>query len=300
MKRLPVLVVAHRRPELAALMVDALLACSSTVELEILVVVDGARDPSQEADVLHVADTFARGLRRTHHRIIRRTENLGVARSVPVACDGFFSSNEYGVVLEDDCIPSPEFIEYCAALSGIRSEFPAVGLICGTALLGDRVTSPSLCRLRTSRFSLSWGWASWRSTWMKYHLNTKGWARSPRVWGVLLEGGALRTLDWARLFSSLSSDSPWSWDYQLNLALWRNGLVAVHPSADLVENQGFGPGASNTIEEPSFRPRLADRAVRSCLVEAARNRVLDGSVDRGLDRHLERQIWSPPLSKRKV
>ncbi|MFM8839394.1 MAG: glycosyltransferase family A protein, partial [Bacteroidota bacterium] len=43
-----------------------------------------------------------------------RDTNLGCKKAVSSALDWFFEQEEQGIVLEDDCLPHPDFWRYCS------------------------------------------------------------------------------------------------------------------------------------------------------------------------------------------
>ncbi len=49
-------------------------------------------------------------------RTLFRDANLGCKRAVSGALDWFFGEEEAGMVLEDDCLPHPDFFRFCDAL----------------------------------------------------------------------------------------------------------------------------------------------------------------------------------------
>lgn len=94
-------------------------------------------------------------------RVMVRNQNVGCASAVLSSCDWFFSNEEWGVVLEDDCIPSPDFFKFVQdSLLHIESDND-IWMVCGT-----QFAPPELCDVwQKSTYALTWGWATTRDRW---------------------------------------------------------------------------------------------------------------------------------------
>lgn len=182
-----------------------------------------------------------------------REHNLGCGRGPAEAYEWFFSREEEGIVLEDDCVPDPGFFPFCQELLEKYRHDPRVMHITGTNFLGSRHRTPY-----SYYFSVhphEWGWASWRRAWQLYDFHLE---RFPEV----ARTGAFRSrysgpLEYAyrmRKFRDTYGrpDVSW-WDYQWNFALHLHGGLAVVPAVNLVRNIGFGPGATHTVSARDAR-----------------------------------------------
>ena len=92
-------------------------------------------------------------------KILFQTENLGCDPSGYTAHSWFFNQVEYGIVLEDDCVPSQGFFDLCAyALPKYKDDL-RISMISGMNLLEvfGRVKDPYFF---TAHGGI-WGWASW-------------------------------------------------------------------------------------------------------------------------------------------
>jgi hypothetical protein len=176
--------------------------------------------------------------------LFARDENLGCARGMKEALDWFFSHEEQGIVLEDDCLPHEQFFEFCAFLLEQYRDDPDIWMITGNNLLTE------YGRRYGDYFFADggvWGWASWRDRWVRSSLN-------PALDRTAVKN-ARRALGWRewrrvepRLKAAVSGDLD-TWDYQWLFARVTNGGLAVVPSGNLVSNIGFGPDATHTRNE---------------------------------------------------
>jgi len=252
----PVLLVTFRRPETTAAVVDALRAMRPR---RLFLAGDGPR-----GDVVGEADAVAATRRILATRIdwdcsIERRfsdVHLGCRQGVTDAVTWFLDAVPEGLILEDDCVPHPDLLPFCADLLDRYRDDPRVMAISGENSVGLRFSGA--VSYGFMRHAPVWGWATWRRAWVHHDDALDGWPalrsdpvrlaalwpdRAEREWHVdLLDG----------LRAGRGPDS-WAHRWAFSVAAC-DGLVAV-PRHNLVRNVGFGPGATHTR---SRRARRAD------------------------------------------
>ena len=181
-------------------------------------------------------------------------KNLGCRRRVSSGLDWVFSQVEEAIILEDDCLPDPSFFPYCEALLARYRDDPRVMVISGANLFQRfHATKNSYY---ASRYSLVWGWASWRKKWQQhYDIDIARWPEL-RAQDWLKE--FLRPLEatyWGRIFDQVR-DGFDTWDYSLILACWLNDGLALHPRQNLVSNIGWNAGSTHTKDPESVLANL--------------------------------------------
>jgi hypothetical protein len=93
-----------------------------------------------------------------------RDENLGCAKAVAGAISWFFSNEEYGIIIEDDCLIHPDFYRLCEELLPHYKNEERIMLITAQNHTPDLAHANQL--VFTNRAWI-WGWASWRRAWDK-------------------------------------------------------------------------------------------------------------------------------------
>ena len=178
-------------------------------------------------------------------------KNLGCRESVVRGLDWVFSQEEEVIILEDDCVPTLEFFEFCQEmLTRYRNE-PSVGTICGSNL-EDVSSLETNFSYWFSRYPKVWGWATWKRAWVQYEVDLSKFSRSDRSVLVSenLSTHAARRY-WESNFDSVASGKLDTWDYQLAFMHFKNNLVSVIPAVNLISNIGFGPDATHTVSQPA-------------------------------------------------
>ena len=101
-----------------------------------------------------------------------RDKNLGCGLAVSSAIDWFFSHEEDGIILEDDCLPSDSFFNYCEQMLDLHRDDENIFLISGYNKLQRYKNNE--CDCFYSWFGGIWGWATWKRAWNHYDFHMSG------------------------------------------------------------------------------------------------------------------------------
>jgi hypothetical protein len=176
-----------------------------------------------------------------------RDQNLGCKRGVSSAIDWFFSQEERGIVLEDDCLPGASFFGFCEELLERFKDDPRVFAVQGNFFGSTR--TPDASYLFSKMFYM-WGWASWADRWRQVRIEDLDLAG---VRKALADDSWLGTRFWLRdywldVLARQSAGRIDSWGYPVMFHCFANRLFNVTPAANLVLNIGVGPAASRTVK----------------------------------------------------
>jgi len=127
-------------------------------------------------------------------KFFRTEENRGLARSIVEGINLVLQENDTVVVLEDDCVPSPNFISFMLQCFEKYEDNKQVYSISGYSWPID-VTRDEYDVYFTGRIS-SWGWGTWKDRWQQYEIdndilnrikNNKDKSLRLAIWGNDLE-----------------------------------------------------------------------------------------------------------------
>lgn len=217
-------------------------------------------------------------------RTLYRQENLGCRAAVSQAITWFFDQVEQGIILEDDCVPEPDFWTFCATLLDRYAQDPRVMCVSGNNFL------PSWMPVRGayyfSRYPYIWGWASWARAWEAYGATPDHLSRAEVIKSLnnVSMYNPLSRWWWRRTFKKYIHPSASAWGYQWTFAIWtRRGLSAT-PHRNLVTNIGVGVEGTHTVDAmhvPAGRP-LDPRRPLSEQPAVQRYRLADAVYDLGI------------------
>ena len=174
---------------------------------------------------------------------------LGVSRAIT----WFFDQVEEGIILEDDCVPHPDFFTYCTTLLKRYRDDTRVWCISGNNFQKGQWRGDGSYYF--SRNNHCWGWASWRR-WS--HYDTTSVIRCSRFRSMVsIFEEPLERKYWARIWQRLMKvDRIAGLPLDVHLSCeWYHGFA----NRNLISNVGFGPDGTHTIQEkmPTLIHRMA-------------------------------------------
>lgn len=211
--------------------------------------------------------------------------NLGAGRAVPAAISWFFSHEEEGIILEDDCQPRPDFFQFSAEMLSTYRDEPTVMMISGNN--HNFQTQRPADSYQFSRHGHIWGWATWRRAWDLYDHSMAAWPSLRRSTWLKDVCGGHRDAEryWRWIFDETRKDKFDAWDYRWTFAMWKEGGVSIVPPRNLVENTGFDDRSTHTVTAPDWYKRIPRGALQFPLRHPASVEA-DDNADRWTDIHI--------------
>jgi hypothetical protein len=171
-------------------------------------------------------------------------ENLGCRRRVSSGLDWIFTQVESCIILEDDCMPHPDFFSFCETLLEQYRDDERVMAIGGDNFSPGRRWGEGSYYF--SRYSHIWGWATWRRAWRHYDVSMAGYRGVTEATLAASGMDAAERRHWAALFEATQAGAIDTWDYQWQYAIMQRHGLTIVPNVNLVSNIGFGPEATHT------------------------------------------------------
>ena len=247
----PLLLIAWRRPHTLRQVIDAIRPVAPT---RLYVACDGP-NPDRPGEAEKVAAT----------RAVIETEidwpcqierlyadvNQGCRLGVSRAISWFFEQVEEGIILEEDCVPHPDFFPYCTTLLERYRHDTRVWSINGSQFLSPRQCSRFSKRSASdywaSAHADSWGWATWRRCWALVDGTYGRWVpfRDSSAFASTCSGRDEQAY-WGDIIQGLITlGKPSSWFYGWLLAGWQQGALSLWPYRNLVSHIGSDPAATH-------------------------------------------------------
>ncbi|MCT0198162.1 glycosyltransferase family 2 protein [Synechococcus sp. CS-1325] len=249
----PLLLIAWRRPQTLRQVIDAI---RPVAPMRLFVACDGP-NPERPGEAEKVAATrqvieqeidWPCQIERLYSE-----GNQGCRLGVSRAISWFFEQVEEGIILEDDCVPHPDFFPYCATLLERYRHDSRVWCISGDNFQNGQWRGDGSYYF--SRYNHCWGWASWHRCWQHYDAELQQWP-ALRNSGLLesIYEDPLERQYWIDVWQRLvDADQPDTWDYQWTFACLANSGLTALPNRNLVSNVGFGADGTHTtgVREPT-------------------------------------------------
>ena len=237
----PILLFAYNRLNHTQRCIESLLQNSLSLKSELFIYADAARTDDQREAVEEVRQYLhtISGFRKV--TLIERTENWGLARNI---IDGVTTQvNQFGkvIVLEDDLVVAPHFLEFMNEALETYKDEPRVGHIQAC----DFTKDPTLPDTFLIRWTSSWGWATWDRAWKHFNPNGKELLQE-------LEGRKLTyTFDFngkygfTRMLRRQIAGKNNSWAIRWNASLFLKDILSLNVGRSLVQNEGFDGSGTN-------------------------------------------------------
>jgi len=231
----PIALFVYNRPEHTVRMLDSLRADPLAASSELVVFSDGPRNPEHAPAVAKVRALVRSVTGFASLRVVERTENLGLARSIAAGVGELCELHGRAVVLEDDLLVAPGFLHFMnASLRRYASE-QQVMQVSGYQFPGrfgggrQGVFLPIIS---------CWGWATWQRAWCCYDPEASGA-------NLLDDDPAMRqrfdldgAYDYYGMLQEQLAGRLDSWGVRWLLSVFlRDGLV-LYPPSTLVQNIG--------------------------------------------------------------
>jgi hypothetical protein len=251
----PVLFFGFNRPCHTQKTLQALSENLYAIETDLIVHLDGPRNSEDEIECREVERTVLKFKSKFKSLVvIKKTGNLGLAKSIIEGVSQAFLSHESVIVLEDDLVTSPYFLKFMnIGLTNYR-ENQEVGSIHGYLYPG--------IQLNENPFFLKgadcWGWATWSSRWKFFEPDGMALLSS-------LESKKLDfefDLDGAYPFTQMLRDQidgkNDSWAIRWHASLFLNSLITLYPGIPLVANIGFDGSGTHTGQSTIYEVILSN------------------------------------------
>ena len=238
----PILIIAFNRPDFCAQVIQAIRPAQPN---ELFLAVDGPR-AGHSGEVIRCEQT--RKLTAAidwpcEIRTFFRDVNRGCKYAPPEAITWFFSHVPSGIILEDDCIPSADFLRFASDLLVRYADNERIGMITGNNHYGFQTDKN--CSYHFTSFVSIWGWASWRRAWELYDVDMKPYISDlASIRARIGHSERFRAYWWRYVEAVLNGQN--TWDVQWGVALLANNKLTIRPKCNLVANIGFTPDSTHT------------------------------------------------------
>ncbi len=254
MNQSPICLFAYNRPAEFEQTVEALKQNYLASESELFVFLDGPKDEFNVVNTRAVEE-IANSICGFKSVVVYKSEtNKGLANSIIEGITKIFELHETVIVLEDDLITSPNFLDFLNqglvhfkdnekifSISGWSLDLPAL----------KHSNHDYYCHYRLS----SWGWGIWKDRWKKIQ-----WEKS--YFETFKKDSSLR-----RNFGKISADMPQmlldylnstnnSWAIRACYRQFELGMYTIAPTRTKVNNIGFGSKATHTKNKNRFDQKL--------------------------------------------
>lgn len=233
----PIAIFAYNRPIHLKRALDALRNNPEANASELFVFSDAAKNPSDTEVVNQVRQCVRHitGFAAVH--VIERQKNYGLAKSIITGVEELCERFGRVIVLEDDLVVAPGFLEFMNRALDRYAENERVVQVSGFIFeVPELRGNPSALFLP---FTASWGWATWKRAWDKFDPTAQGWETlridADMRYGFNLSG----SYDYATMLEKQMKGLRDSWAVRWYWTVFKARGLGLFPPVSLVSNSGF-------------------------------------------------------------
>lgn len=246
----PILLITFNRPDHVRQVLTEIRKQQPT---QLFVCQDGAREGNQlDAErvqkVRNVVNELVDWSCELH--TLYQEKNLGCGPGPAAGITWFFEHVDKGIILEDDCLPHPDFFAYCEELLNRYKNDQRISIIGGCNY--NFPLNSDISYSFMGGHHQTWGWATWKRNWEQFDYYLAQW--DSKIFNDTIKHyykDKKQQTYWDRIYSMVKKDRMGEscWDYQFYFSCWKKRQLAICPSVNLVRNVGFGDDATHTNSE---------------------------------------------------
>lgn len=241
----PIILFTYKRLDTLQLTVDALKKNYLAKDSDLIIFSDAAKTSKDQVAVNNVR-TYLKSINGFKSITIKEAKNnKGLANSIIDGVSLVLQQHESVIVLEDDLVSSPNFLNYMNEALSFYKNNTKIFSIAGFSI---PIKSNKNIDIYFTQRSSSWSWATWRNRWEQID------------WEVSDYDTFKNSSQQKKAFNKMGSDMASMLHKQMNgkLDSWairwcyhqfKYNLFSVHPIVSKIDNVGFTPDASNTTEK---------------------------------------------------
>lgn len=175
-------------------------------------------------------------------------ENIGCGLGPSTAISWMFETEERGIILEDDCVPHPDFFVFAEMMLEKYADHVDIMAVNSSNFQPiSRGDGSYYFSMQNGPFC---AWATWKDAWKAFDYSMGRYPRSLMARNMTWYYHVTKREKkwWLGIYDNLLADryEGSSWDYQFIFAIWANKGKSIVPNSNLSTNIGFGPEATHT------------------------------------------------------
>lgn len=237
----PILLFVYNRPIHTQQAVISLLKNELAAESPLYIYSDAAKTDADQNAVEETRNFIRQITGFASVTVIERSENWGLARNI---IDGVTTQvSRFGrvIVLEDDLIVAPYFLQFMNDALETYKDEPRVGHIQACDFTNDS----SLPDTFLIKFTGSWGWATWDRAWKYFNPDGEVLLKEMKERKLTHKFDFNGNYPFTRMLCRQIEGKNNSWAIRWNASLFLNDILSVNVGRSLVQNNGFDGSGTN-------------------------------------------------------
>ena len=246
MQRAPIAFFTYKRPEHTRQSLESLTQNEGAEQSDLFIFCDGPKRPEDQEGVRQVREVVRSKQWCGNVQIVERESNMGCANSIISGVTEVCEKYGRVIVVEDDLVLSPFFLDYMNKALDLYNDHPRVMEISGHMypiqldVETDAIFLP---------FITSWGWATWQRSWKHFDPHMLAYERLKSNKALKYAFDFNNSYPYFKMLNSEVDHKIDTWDIRWYLSTFMLGGLTLHPVQSLVRNIGFDGSGTHCIKE---------------------------------------------------
>ena len=264
----PIVVFTYNRPEHTLRTFNALLENPLANESDIIIYSDSAKTANHNKAVDEVRSFLSEITGFRSKKVIHRDNNFGLAESIIQGVTGVLQESEKVIVLEDDMVVSPYFLEYMnEALDQFVDDNRVISV--------HGYVYPVDIKLPEAFFlpgADCWGWATWRRGWEIFNPNGQYLLDELVRRHLIQEFDYNGAYPFSNMLKAQVKGANDSWAIRWHASAFLAGKLTLYPGRSLVHNSGNDGSGTHCGTSDSMDIKLSETKINlnNIAVESSR------------------------------
>ena len=253
----PIAVFAYNRPDHLQLTLQSLVACEGFDDAPVTIFIDGPKNEAGAQTTKQVRQVALRVLGESADIRVSAT-NQGLSKSIVAGVGELVARHGKVIVVEDDLILAPPFLEFMnAALNRYQSNdnvYQITGFMFDIPELADQEEAIFLPMVST------WGWATWDRAWKVFDANATGWGRMRQDRQLRRRFNFDGAYPYSWLMERQQRGRSDSWGVRWYWSVFQRDGVTLFPPVSMVRNtgqDGSGTHGGGLMADFETRPEIS-------------------------------------------
>lgn len=280
----PIALFVYNRADHFKKTYEALAVCEEARFTDLFIFSDGCKNEKAGKAVENVRK-FAKEIKLRNEfksvNVIENTENKGLAKSIIEGVTKVI--NEYGeiIVLEDDCVCSPNFLKFMNKCLKYYKDNKKIGAVTGYA---PAIKFPDDFKeeIFSAYRSCSWSWGTWADRWENVDWELNGFSefcKNPRLIKKLNSNGNDRFM---RLYRQTKGNGS-SWSVRFGAHLVKNDWLTIYPRYSYIDNIGCDESGVHSKSEDAEKMAVdLSKAIKEPVISDV---ALNKKIQRTMKKH---------------
>jgi len=248
----PIVFFVYNRPYHTILSLEKLLENNLAKYSDLIIFSDAAKNRSEKVKVILVRKIIHNISGFRSKKIFYRKKNFGLAKNFINGISLVFKKHKRVIVLEDDNVTSPYFLQYMNDALDIYKKDYKVASISGYSYPIENKSK----KYYFLRLADSWGWATWKRSWNLYEKNGNKILKNLKKNNLVSEFNFENTFNFFKMLENFCLKKNNSWSIRWYGSMFLKKKLTLFPPESYVDNIGMDQSGIHSIKTNIYKSKI--------------------------------------------